>query len=124
MDFTCNTHPDKYNAWVLFNVTPVTIYILEYDKKNSVQQLKRQIFRETVLQFIILYTNIEKEKYHMIDEKQIILNGRRMLRIFLHLTSKGLVSNCLFSGNLHSTLAWILTLAFPACRADSPPPRL
>jgi len=25
------------------------------------QQLKRQIFRETILQFIILYTNIEKE---------------------------------------------------------------
>ena len=33
------------------------------------QQLKRQIFRETVLQFIILYTNIEKEKYYTIDEK-------------------------------------------------------
>ena len=37
--------------------------------KNSIQQLKRQIFRETVLQFIILYTNIEKKKYYTIDEK-------------------------------------------------------
>ena len=36
--------------------------------KNSIQQLKRQILRETVLQFIILYTNIEKEKYYTIDE--------------------------------------------------------
>ena len=33
------------------------------------QQLKCQIFRDTVLQFIILYTNIEKEKYYTIDEK-------------------------------------------------------
>ena len=31
------------------------------------QQLKRQIFRETVLQFILLFTNIEKEKYYMIN---------------------------------------------------------
>ena len=39
-------------------------------KKNTVQQLKRQIFRETVLQFIILYTNIEKEKYYTIDKNE------------------------------------------------------
>ena len=43
---------------------------LEYDKKNTVQQLKSQIFRETVLQFIILYTNIEKEKYYTIDKNK------------------------------------------------------
>ena len=76
------------------------------------QQLKHQIFRDTVLQFIILYTNIEKEK-------QIIVNGRRMLRIFLHLASKGLVSNC-FSPGTFTPPSLDLTLAFPACRADTP----
>ena len=34
------------------------------------KQIKRQIFRETVLQFILLYTNIEKEKYYTIDKNE------------------------------------------------------
>ena len=37
--------------------------------KRFNEQLKRQLFRDTVLQFIILYTNIEKEEYYKINEK-------------------------------------------------------
>ena len=42
-----------------------------------------------------------------------------MLRIFLHLASKGLVSNCFFLGTF-TPPSLDLTLAFPACRADTP----
>ena len=98
-----------------------TWFTLEYDKKkNTVQQLKRLIFQETVLQFIILYTNIEKEKYYTIDEKRIIVNGRRMHRIFLHLASQELVSDFLFSGNPRSTLAWIFNPSFPGLLGQLP----
>ena len=94
----------------------IFLNMLKIQGNNSIIKYFERRFYNLLL--LLLYKHY-KLKILYDRWKWIIVSRRWMLRVFFHLSLKGLISNYPISGSLHSTLAWILTLAPPADRADS-----